>query len=707
MVRGSGALVTLVSASFLLACGGGEKAPAAKSAGAPADSAPAKAEDGPAADPVPSKSPEEVATTVKSAMDTSADPCQDFYQYACGGWIENTPLPGDKSRWTRSFGVLREKNRELMHEILEEAAKSKGGDDEKAKIGRYYAACMDEAAIESAGAKPLEPLFAEISNVEDVGSFMSVTGKLHAKGVRPLFGMYVGPDDKDPGMNIAHLGQGGLGLPDRDYYFDEKRAEILAAYEKHVAKNFELLGEDPKAAADIAKDVVAFEKSLAKAQMTRVERRDPDRTYNKIDRAGIEERVPGLAWPAFAEASGHPEITAINVDSVKYLEAAAAILAKAKPETLQNYLRWTAVRDGADGLSKAFVDADFDFYGKTLRGQKEIEARWKRCTSATNRAFQHPVGRLYVERAFAGDSKAIALDLIGRIEAAFEKNLPELSWMSEATRARAMEKVKAIHNKIGYPDKWRDYAGLAVGEDHFANTLASANFEYEYRAAKVGKPVDRDEWRAGPPVVNASYSGTRNEIWFPAGILQAPFFDKDHPMAMNFGGIGVVMGHELTHGFDDQGRKYDAKGMLQQWWEDDVISKFEERTKCVDDLYSSQEVEPGLNVNGKLTLGENTADMGGVKQAYAAYTKWAAENGGDETPHVEGLTNEQLLFVSFAQVWCTVATPEYLRVQVATDPHSPGQFRANVPLAMTPAFAEAFECAEGTPMNPKDRCEVW
>jgi predicted metalloendopeptidase len=453
---------------------------------------------------------------------------------------------------------------------------------------------------------------------------------------------------------------------------------------------------------------MALETKLAKLHMDRAERRDPNKTYNKIDIDGLKSQVSKLDWNAYFEGTGHSDVKDINVDSVAYLKGAARVLAKTDVNTLRDYLRWNLVRSFADQLPKAFVEEKFAFYGKTLRGQDKLEVRWKRCTSATNRAFRHPLGRLYVEREFEGDSKAIALDLIQRIEAAFAANLPKLEWMDDTTRERATEKMKAIYNKVGYPDKWRSYEALEIKpDDHFANTLASRKFEYDYRMNKIGKPVDRDEWRAGPPVVNASYSGTRNEMWFPAGILQAPFFDKDHPMAMNFGGIGVVMGHELTHGFDDQGRKYDGKGVLREWWEKDVIKKFEKRTQCVDDLYGKLEVEPGHSLNGKLTLGENVADMGGVKQAYMAYKKWAEENEGDEKPHVEGLTNDQLLFVAFAQVWCEVSTPEYLRVQVATDPHSPARFRGSIPLSMTPEFAEAFACAPETPMNPKDRCEVW
>ena len=655
----------------------------------------------------PPKTPEQIAKEVTSSMDVNADPCQDFYQYACGGWISQTELPGDQSRWTRSFSVLREDNRALMHEILEDATRDPKASGERKQLAAYYGACMDEAAVEAAGVKPLAGLFAEIAEVQDAESFMHQVGHLQRKGVGALFGIYVGPDDKDPKMNIAHVGQGGLGLPDRDYYFDKDRASIRDAYLAHVEQVLALAGDSPADAKRSAKAILSFETALAKHQLTRVERRDPDRTYNKIDRSGIEALAPGLHWPVFAEGTGHQEVNSITVDHPPYLKALADLLATTKVEVLQDYLRWHTLSSFAPWLSKPFVDADFDFYQRTLRGTKEQEVRWKRCTSATDRAFAHPLGKLYVERAFAGESKQVAQDLITRVETSFEQILPSLTWMDDKTRERAVEKVKAIYNKIGYPNTWRDYTGLELEGEFFAQLVAAREFNYEYRANKYGKPVERDEWRAGPPVVNASYSGTRNEMWFPAGILQAPFFDREHPMAMNFGAIGVVMGHELTHGFDDQGRKFDANGKLQPWWEEPVIKAFEERTACVDKLYSAQEVEPGVNVNGKLTLGENTADMGGLKQSYGAYKQWAEQNGGDATPHVAPLTNEQLFFVSFAQVWCTKATPEYLRHQVATDPHSPGQFRANVPVSQSPAFAEAFACEPSTPMNPAQRCEVW
>lgn len=652
--------------------------------------------------------PSPVAQGVLAALDQQTSPCDDFYQFACGGWIANTELPGDKSRWTRSFGVLRENNRALLKDALQQAAQNPGADPEAQKLGALYASCMDETAVEKAGIEPLVPMFEKIAKVKNLKAFMELTGELHRGAGRPLFGMYVGPDDKNPQQNIAHMYQGGLGLPDRDYYLSEKRKELLEGYRAHVAKNFEFVGESAESAKKIADDVIAFETQLAELQLTRVERRDPDKTYNKIDIGGLKKQVRGLDWGKYFAATGHPDVVEINVDSVAYFKGMAKLLKKTKRQTQHDYLRWTVIRSAAPHLSKSFVDENFAFYGQQLRGQKEMEVRWKRCASSVDRSMGHALGKRYVEKAFAGDSKAIALDLIKRVEAAFETNLPQLSWMDDATRARAVEKMEAIRNKIGYPDEPRSYEGLTIQPgNYYGNVLAARAFNADYNANKIGKPVDPTEWRAPPQIVNASYSGTRNEMWFPAGILQAPFFDQDYPMAMNFGGIGMVMGHELTHGFDDQGRKYDGSGTLRAWWDEKAVKAFEERTQCVGELYSAQEPEPGLHVNGDLTMGENIADLGGLKQSFLAYRKWAEENGGDAEPHVPGLTNDQLFFVANAQVWCTKQTAEALRVQVATDPHSPARYRVNVPMMSTPQFAAAFSCEAGAPMAPTNRCEVW
>ena len=647
---------------------------------------------------------------VLAAMDRTADPCSDFYRYACGGWLDTTELPSDQTRWARSFSVIREENRAELRDLLEDAAADPGDDPDRRRIGHYYASCIDEAAIEKAGTAPLAPVLAEIAAVEDAAGALTVAGKLQRFNAGSFFGLGVLPDFKDPETNIAFMIQGGLGMPDRDYYVsdDPDKQRLLAAYREHVARMLGLLGADAETAAADAGRVLAFETALAQASRPRQDLRLPEKLYNKLDRKGLEELTPSLPWDAFLAAIGGPSITQINVATPEFFTALEERIAASAPEDLRAYLRWHAVHGLADALPERFVTAEFEFYGKTLSGQQEIEPRWKRCVGATEGALGEAVGKLYVERRFAGDSKAKALEMIADLEASFEGNLPRLAWMDDATRTRALEKLAAIGDKIGYPDEWRDYSAMTVVPgDHFANHLASAAFETDRQIRKVGEPVDRDEWRMTPQTVNAYYNPLQNEIAFPAGILQPPMFHRDFPAAMNYGAIGAVVGHEITHGFDDQGRKFDPKGTLREWWEPAVAEKFEARAQCVDDFYSGLEVAPGVNVNGRLTLGENIADIGGVKQAHAAYRRWQDRDGDGTAPAVPGLTDEQLFFVAYGQIWCSLSTPEEDRLRITTDPHSPPKFRVRGALTQVPAFAAAFRCAEDAPMNPKDRCEVW
>jgi len=650
------------------------------------------------------------AAEVLAALDRTADPCSDFYRYACGGWLDSTELPGDQTRWTRSFSVIREENRAELRDLLEDAAANPGDDPDRRRIGHYYASCIDEAAIEKAGTAPLAPVLAEIAAVEDAAGAMTVAGKLQRWNAGGLFGAAVLPDFKDPGTNIAFLIQGGLGMPDRDYYVsdDPDKQRLLAAYRVHVARMLGLLGADAETAAADADRVLAFEAALAEASRPRQDLRLPEKLYNKLDRKGLEELTPSLPWGAFLTAIGGPSIIQINVATPEFFTALEQRIAASTPEDLRAYLRWHAVHGLADAFPERFVVAEFDFYGKTLSGQQEIEPRWKRCVGATEGALGESVGKLYVARRFAGDSKAKALEMIADIEASFEGNLPHLAWMDDATRSRALEKLGAIGNKIGYPDQWRDYSAMKVAPgDYFANHTAASAFETDRQLRKVGRPVDRDEWRMTPQTVNAYYNPLQNEIAFPAGILQPPMFHRDFPAAMNYGAIGAVVGHEVTHGFDDQGRKFDPKGTLREWWEPAVAEKFETRAQCVDDFYSGLEVAPGVNVNGRLTLGENIADIGGVKQAHQAYRRWQERDGNGAAPAAPPLTDEQLFFVAYAQVWCSLSTPEEDRLRITTDPHSPAKFRVRGTLTQVPAFAAAFQCAEGAPMNPEQRCEVW
>lgn len=651
-----------------------------------------------------------IAKEVLAAMDRTADPCVDFYQYACGGWIANTQRPADRPRWVRSFSVIDERNQELLKGLLEDAGKNPGTDPDRQRVGNYYAACMDEAAIEKRGTVPLAPWLAEIGKVKDQKSAMALAGKMNAEGPwGPFLGLGVLADFKRPDTMIAFMTQGGLGLPDRDYYVSEdpKKKELLTAYGLFLTDLFKLLGESEAQAAKDSQAVVGFESELAKASRPRQEMRQVEKLYNKIDLAGLQKLAPGLDWDGFERGLGYPGMTEINVGTPEFFQALDKLVNSTGPDVLQAYLKADLARSAAPHLSKAWVDANFEFFGKAMSGQEEIEPRWKRCVDATEAALGEAVGKLYIEKAFPGESKQVALEMIHDIENAFERGLPTLGWMDDATRQRAIEKKNALANKIGYPDQLRDYSKMKVTrDDYFGNVLAGVNFEFKRQADKVGKKKDPNEWRMTPQQVNAYYSPVNNEIVFPAGILQPPFFNKDFPAAMNYGAIGMVVGHELTHGFDDQGRKFSPTGKLEEWWAPEVAAKFEERAKCVSDQYSAMEVEPGVKVNGQLTLGENLADIGGLKEAYSAYKAWEARHGG-KGPTIGDLTPDQLLFVAHAQAWCSIATPEFQRRQVTVDSHAPARFRGSVPEMDNPAFAAAFSCKAGTPMNPANRCEVW
>ncbi len=659
--------------------------------------------------PQGSLSSDQISDSVLSSMDPTAKPCQDFYQYACGGWLESTELPSDQTRWARSFSVINERNREVVREILEAAAADPGNHPERRLIGNYYASCMDEAAVEKAGVKPLAPMLAEITKVEDAASFLRVTGKLHRNFIGAVFQGTVLPDFKNPDLNISFFFQGGLGMPDRDYYVteDETKRQLMDDYEKHVARMFGLLGDSAEQAAANASHVVAFETRLAETSRPRAQMRIIEKLYNKIDIDGLAKLTPKLPWKEYFAAIGYPDVVDISVATPEFFETLESLVGETAPAKLQNYLRWHLVNGTTNVLSKDFVDANFEFYGQKLQGQREIRPRWKRCVGATENAIGQAVGKLYVEQQFAGASKDVALEMVQDIESAFEHNLPALAWMDNVTRGRAVEKAKAVGNKIGYPDEWRNYSALKVVRgEHFSNVMAAREFEFDRKTRQIGQAVDPEEWRMTPQMVNAYYTPLQNEIVFPAGILQPPFFHRDFPAAMNYGGIGAVIGHELSHGFDDQGRKFDPQGQLRQWWEEAATEQFTEQAQCVDDLYSSYEVKPDVKVNGKLTLGENIADIGGVKQAYAAYKSWEKRQG-DPKPLVEGLTNDQLFFVAYGQVWCSLSTEEQERLQVTTDSHSPGRFRVIGPVSNNRDFAKAFSCEAGAPMNPKDICEVW
>jgi predicted metalloendopeptidase len=510
-----------------------------------------------------------------------------------------------------------------------------------------------------------------------------------------------------------------LGLPERGYYLreDEASLELLGQYREHVARMLDLLagrgeteeaGEPSAESRAAAEQVVALETRLAEASRSAAQMRDIVALYNPKTTEELQAMASQVPWSTYWDATGFQPPSDVIVAVPEFFETLSAVVAETDPEVLRAYLRWHLIHDQADFLSSPVVEEDFRFFGRTLSGQQKLPARWKRCVDATDQALGEDLGQLYVEHYFPGDSKEIAEGMIQGIEEAFVESLPQLAWMDETTRQRAQEKAAAIQEKIGYPDEWRDYSGLAVSsEDFLANVQAARVFEYERVLSRAGKPVDRGEWFMSPPTVNAYYNALLNEIVFPAGILQPDAFHRDFPMAMNFGGIGAVMGHELTHGFDDSGRRFDAQGRLREWWQPEVSERFEERAQCVQDLYDGYEVEPGLTLDGKLTLGENIADLGGVKEAHRAYRAWREAQAQEPEPLIEGLTDEQLFFVAYGQVWCAVASPEYLRLQARTNPHSTPRYRVVGPISNLPAFGEAFDCPVGSPMRPEKVCEVW
>ena len=653
-----------------------------------------------------------VAPGVLAAMDQAADPCQDFYQYACGGWLASTPLPADKPVWGRSFSTIDESNQKVLRELLDRAAADpSAGDGDWTRIGNFYGACMDQEGVDAAGLSPIEPLLNQIQAVKDPKGLMTVAGKLAAVGVPSVAGIYVESDFDDPTLTIAFVAQSGIGLPDRDYYLDESEEgqALLASYQELLAQVFTRLGKDKDPAARAAK-VLALETEIARAHWAAEVVRDPAKTWHRIDRAGLVGLNPKLPWAGWLDAMGGAEVQAINVDTPEPVQATGALLLKAlktDPDTVRAWLSWRLISAESRHLSTDWYELTFDFYGRKVYGQQEPEERWKRCVDATENAMGQIVGKAYVAERFPGNSKEIALGLIGNIQDAFEAGLADLDWMDDTTRAAAIEKKQLLANKIGYPDSWRDYSALTTEpHSHLANVMAANRFENDRTLAQVGHPIDRSEWFMPPSMVNAYYHPLRNEMVFPAGILQPPFFDHTYPMAMNYGGIGMVMGHELTHGFDDTGRQFDGLGRMKPWWPEETVKRFEERTQCVIDQYDAYEVAPGLHVNGQLTIGENIADLGGTREAFRAWKAYEASHG-EGVAAVPPLSTDQLMFVAFAQGWCTVASPQYEKMQVVSNTHSPSRFRVNGPLSNLPEFAETFSCPVGTPMHPEKTCEVW
>ncbi len=642
---------------------------------------------------------------VAATLDPAADPCVDFYQYACGGWLKTNTIPSDKPTISRGFTVIADENEKFLHAVLERAAAAPGDDENLARVGAVYGACMDTDTIDARGAKPLEPLFAKIDAITDGASLMEALAALQWVGVNAPFGVGVGPDFKAPEGNILHVGSAGIGLPDRDFYLLDDKAPIRDAYRDHVKAMFVLLGHAEADAAKHADALLAFETEIAKITLPIVERRDPDKTYNKLDRDGLQALTPSLPWDRFFAAQGYADLTSINVSEPAFFAGVEALWATQPAAAWHRYLKWRTLDTFAGALSSDLVAQNFAFKGKVLSGAQEDRPRWKKCVSLVDDSLGDALGQVYVDAKFAGDSKELALSMIADVEASLARGFADLDWMDDATRAAAKEKMSAIDNKIGYPDMWRSYDGVKVdGADHFANTLALNAFDARFWMDQAEKPVDRGLWYMSAPTVNAYYNPLGNEIVFPAGIMQPPFFDREFPKAMNYGAMGMVMGHEVTHGFDDEGRKFDARGHLREWWAPEVAARFEERAQCVRDLYSGMEILPGVPMDGDLTAGENIADLGGLKHAWGAYQAWQAAHPAES---LAGLSGDKLFFVAYAQSWCTLRTPEYETMLAAVDPHSAPPLRVNGAVSQLPVFGQVFGCDVGSPMRPKAVCEVW
>ena len=654
----------------------------------------------------PSLAADAVPVLDATAIDHSVSPCENFYQFVCGNWLRKNPIPADRGRWNR-FDALTELNLEKLRGILEAAAA--GSDPATRKIGDFYASCMDEAGIEAKGLAPLAPELARIDALDGTGALATLLARQHHNGVRVFFAFRSTEDNADASKVIAELDQGGLGLPERDYYLrtDAASVELRNAYRRHVANMFMLLGAQSEAADAHADVVMAIETDLAKASLERVKRRDPRNLDHKLARAELAALAPRFSWDDYLAAVGQGAIDSLNVGWPDFLKGFDAVLVGYDIAALKAYLRWHLVNRAALWLPKAFVAERFAFQGRVLLGAQEDRPRWKRCVQQINWTIGEDLGRAYVAAAFPPQTKAEALAMIRTIEAAHAEAIADLDWMTPETKTKALAKLAAIANKVGYPDKWRDYSGLEIVRgDALGNAMRADAFEFRRRLGKIGKAVDRSEWSIPPPTVNAYYSPRYNDINFPAGILQPPFYDPALDPAANYGAIGSVMGHEITHGFDDQGRKYDGAGNLRDWWTPADATAFENRAACLVNQYGAFTAVGDLKVNGRVTLGENIADNGGLRLAYAALEKALK----DATPApIDGLTAPQRFFVAYAQAWCSNATDADKRRRALTDPHSPGEFRVNGVIANQPAFGRAFSCPVGAPMAPppEKMCRVW
>ncbi len=653
-------------------------------------------------------------------IDSNIHPCNDFYQFSCGKWLEQAKIPADLPMWDRSFMAMREKNRLSLKKILESYAAGKTDKPKNPyakKLGDFYSTCMDEGSIERTSLADLKAQLAKIDalTLSDIKKQLAtLLAHLHLSGVNAFFEYSEQQDFKDATQVIGAVDQGGLSLPDRDYYLksDDKTVEVKNKFEKYAQNILEMMGEPAKNAKAQVHKIIEIETFLAKNSMSRVDRRNPFNVYHRLDRKGLKQKAPQFDWDHYFNQIGTPDVQAINVTAPDFFIGLNELLSLEKSgismSDLQTYLKWHLISASIPAMPKKFVEENFRFISSALSGQQEIESRWKRCVKMADGFMGFALGRSFVELNYGSEGKEMTQNMIQNIEKAFESELKDLSWMDDATKKQASKKLHKIVNKVGYPDHWRNYDGFKVDRKSFLNTfLNGSKFNTEYYLNKIGKPLDRKEWEMTPPTVNAYYNPSLNEMVFPAGILETPFFNRHSLHSVNYGGIGMVMGHELTHGFDDSGRHYDAEGNLEDWWTQTVSKEFEEKAKCVVKQYDRYEPLPGVNLNGRLTLGENIADLGGLRLAYKAWFDTRPKVSKKPASISSKYTDEQMFFISFAQSWCSKKQEQYARLLVTTDPHSPPRFRVNGSVSQFPKFAEAFQCKAGAPMAPVERCEVW
>ena len=644
-----------------------------------------------------------------TSMDTSVQPCEDFYRYSCGNWSKKNPIPADQASWD-VYGKLAYDNERLLWGILDQAAKGGvGRGDSERKIGDYFQACMDEPAVERAGLQPIASALKRIAAIQSLADLAKAVTAGHADGTGSgtLFNISSDQDLENSQSVIAFANRGALGLPDRDYYTktDAKSVEIRKKYVAHMASVFELLGDSAYNAASKARLVMAIETELASSMLTRVELRDPHKLLHKMDRKAFQALTPSFAWDGFFPALGLEGAQTMNVTEPAFYQALEKSLRAHKIADWRAFLRWNLIRDASPYLSSAFVNANFEFYSKYLRGVPEQQPRWRRCVRWTDRDLGEVLGQVFVAKTFTPETKARTVAMTKEIELAMENDLKQLPWMGDETRKRALEKLHSIVNKIGYPDKWRDYSALTISPTDFGgNVLRASQFEDRRQLAKIGKPLDRTEWGMTPPTVNAYYNPQMNDINFPAGVLQPPLFDSKLDESPNYGNTGSTIGHELTHGFDDEGRQFDAEGNLKDWWTAKDGAEFDRRAKCISDQYSGYIAVDDIHINGKLTLGEDVADLGGTMLAYYA---WKHATEGTPQPTLDGLTPDQRYFVGMAQWACGEVRPEMKRERALTDPHSPLEYRVNGVVSNMPEFAHAYGCKAGQSMVRENACRVW